>query len=573
MLEKINTKKGFNIITIIILIVTTLFMFYWIGKKEGFHEDEVFSYGSSNYKWDNVFQAAGKSDFLNRAIEKYVIVDTIGKTIENIQYYLSNQSEFSKLSAEIQKNDKPVWKTSEEAVDYVTVGEGDVFNYFSVYYNQSRDVHPPLFYALVHLFSSIAYGIFSKYIVFAINLIFFLLTCYIIRKIFILFNKKWLGLVAIIFYGLSMGAASTVIFLRMYMMLTFFSLTYLYINLKILNNNMEISKREKWQLFGTVLLGFLTQYYFCIFALIVFILMFIRFIQKKQYKMLRKYIVIHIITAIVGIILFPASIYHIFFSYRGAGGASNGRNIIESLSFFIKEIAYSFSINNILMYILLGLVILGIAIRGLIKIKGINQDKIRKLYQYLLIIIPTIVYFIIVSITSPNVEAKYAVRYVMPILPELVILFVLAIYRVFKNKKIAYSVTIASIAIITLNGLFTNEPKYLYIGYNNYLKIAEEYKNLDFVYAVDNAFTQLTSLPEFMTYNKSLIINMNYDKLDFLRTDKELQSQEQFILCIKKWINVEDTLNKILEYSGFSNYEVLLNQQDDTQSVIYLISR
>lgn len=36
MLEKINTKKGYNIITIIVLIITVIFMFYWIGQKEGF---------------------------------------------------------------------------------------------------------------------------------------------------------------------------------------------------------------------------------------------------------------------------------------------------------------------------------------------------------------------------------------------------------------------------------------------------------------------------------------------------------------------------------------------------------
>ena len=121
--------------------------------------------------------------------------------------------------------------------------------------------------------------------------------------------------------------------------------------------------------------------------------------------------------------------------------------------------------------------------------------------------------------------------------------------------------------------MITNEPKYLYRGYQNYLDIAEEYKDLDFVYAVDNAFTQLTSLPEFAIYNKSLIINMNYDKLDFLATDQELQSQDQFVLTIKKWMNVEDTLNKILENTGFTKYELLLDQNDDTQSIIYLVSR
>lgn len=80
-------------------------------------------------------------------------------------------------------------------------------------------------------------------------------------------------------------------------------------------------------------------------------------------------------------------------------------------------------------------------------------------------------------------------------------------------------------------------------------------------------------MPEFMIYNKSLIINMNYDKLDFLKTDTELQSQEQFVLSVKKWMNVEDTLNKILEYTGFTKYELLLNQEDDTQSMIYLITK
>ena len=573
MLEKINTKTGYNILTIIVVMITTIFMFYWIGQKEGFHEDEIFSYGSSNYKWDNVFQAAGKSDFINRAIEKYIIADSFGETLNNIGYYLANQEEFGALSGELQKNDKPVWKTSEEAKDYATVGEGDVFNYFSVYYNQSRDVHPPLFYMLVHLFSSIAYGIFSKYIIFAINLIFFILTCYFIRKIFVLFNKKWLGLLAIIFYGLSMGAASTVIFLRMYMMITFFGLAYLYINLRILNNNLEITKKDKWQLFGVILLGFLTQYYFCIFALLVFVLMFIRFIQKKQYKMLKKYIIIHLVTAIVGIVLFPASIYHIFFSYRGAGGTENGRSIIQSLQFYFNELANSFSINNILIYIIILAAIIGIIVRLILKLKNVKKEKIQRLYQYLLLIVPTLLYFIIVAKISPNVEAKYAVRYIMPILPECTIIFILGMYKIFGNKKIAYGITIGTVVIVTVNGMMTNEPKYLYKGYNNYLEIAKEYKDLDFVYAVDNAFTQLTSIPEFMIYNKSLIINMNYDKLDFLKTDEELQNQDQFILCIKKWLNVEDTLNKILEYSGFSNYELLLNQEDDTQSIIYLVSR
>ena len=571
MLEKINSKKGYNIITIIVLIITVVFMFYWIGQKEGFHEDEIFSYGSSNYKWDNVFQAAGKSDFLNRTIEKYVIGDSIGKTIENIGYYLSHQDEFGKLAGEIHSGDKPVWKTSEDAKDYVTIGEGDVLNYFSVYYNQSRDVHPPLFYMLVHLVSSIAYGIFSKYIIFSINLLFFVLSFVVIKKIFEMFNKKWLGLIALLLYGLSMGAASTVIFLRMYMMITFFGIAYLYVNLKIIKNNLEITKKEKWQLFWTILLGFLTQYYFCILVFGIFVLMFIRFIQKKEYKMLKKYIIIHIVSALVGIILFPASIYHIFFSYRGVNLIGNERSILQTIVFYIERICEAYSINNILIYVIIALGVIGVIARVIIAKK--NNKKIKNLFAYLVIIIPTLIYFLVVVKMAPDIDAKYAMRYVMPILPELAIIFVLALEAIFRNKKVSYTVTAVAVLVVTISGMLTNEPKYLYKGYNKYVKIAEQYKNLDFVYAVDNAFTHMTSMPEFLIYKKSLIINMNYDKLDFLRTDEELQSQDQFILTIKKWMNVEDTLNKILEYTGFSNYEVLLEQEDDTGSIIYLVSR
>ena len=572
MLEKLKSKTGYNVLTILVLIIVTIFMFYWIGQKEGFHEDEIFSYGSSNYKWDNVFQAAAKSDFFNRTIEKYIITDDFGETLENIKYYVFHQDEFGELAGEIQRNDKPEWKTPEMAKEYATIGEGVVFNYLSVYYNQVRDVHPPLFYMLVHLVSSIAYGVFSKYIIFAINLVFMLLTCYTIRKIFILFDKKYLGLIAILFYGLSMGAASTAVFLRMYAMLSFFCLMYLYLNLRILKNNLETTKKDKWKLCFTVLLGFLTQYYFCIFAILIFVLMCIRMIYKKEYKTLRRYIVIHVVTAIVGLILFPAAIKHIFFSYRGVGGDDNGISLMEGLRFYLKILGEGFSINNILMFVLVALGIIGIVTA--IIIKKSKKQKIEKLYQYILLLVPTIIYFIFIAKMAPSVEAKYAIRYIMPILPEIAIIFVLGIYRIFKNKKIAYTLTICATLIITINGMFTNKPKYLYTGYNNYLKIAEEYKDLDFVYAVDNAFTYLTSLPEFMIYNKSIIINMNFDKLDFLTTDEELQSQDKFILTIKRWMNVDDTLNQILEYTGFTNYEVLLNQpEDDTGSIIYLVSR
>ena len=63
----------------------------------------------------------------------------------NILNYLNNPNLFMQEYNDLVKQEKPIWKTKEEAKEYLTINDGDTFNFFSVYYNQSRDVHPPLF--------------------------------------------------------------------------------------------------------------------------------------------------------------------------------------------------------------------------------------------------------------------------------------------------------------------------------------------------------------------------------------------------------------------------------------------
>lgn len=170
-------------------------------------------------------------------------------------------------------------------------------------------------------------------------------------------------------------------------------------------------------------------------------------------------------------------------------------------------------------------------------------------------------------------DSKYTIRYVTAILPVISLGIILLIDTIIKNKKISIVMTVVVSIIISSIGLIYNEPKYLYKGYNEYLKIAEKYKDFDFVYMCDNGFTHINSLPEFMIYNKSMIININHDNLDFLITEPELQKQEQFVLSIKKWMNVDEVLKNVLEKTGFTEYEVLLDDKGDFNSKIYLIKR
>lgn len=559
-----------KILFIITLVILTIIMFYWIGKKEGFHEDEIFSYGSSNYSLDNVFQRYGSKDEVNQIIFDKILVGDLSNITNNIINYLSNPNFFMQEYDDLVKQEKPIWKTKEEAKDYLTINDGDIFNFFSVYYNQSRDVHPPLFYFVVHVVSSICFGTFSKYIIFAINLIFFILACFVLRKILILLNRKYLTIPLIILYGLSIGAISIVMFLRMYQMLVFFTLLSLYLHIKIIKNNYEIDKKIRNQLIVTTILGFLTQYYFCIFAFLEFITLILILIKNKKYDTFKKYIKYHIISAIIGVAIFPASIYHIFFSYRGMG-ADIKVNLFDSLRTYITELGYSFSLSSIgliLTFVVIAVLLCILLIKRHKKIGNINIPIIS------IISIPTLLFFCIICIIAPQMQSNTLVRYIAIVIPLVSLILIIAIdylLRTIFSKKIISAILTVLVLILSIYGLINNFPRYLYKGYNKILDIAKNNSNLNYVYICDNNFTYLSSLPEFMVYDKTKIINVNMDDLEILKNDEELKSKEEYILCIKKWLNCDEILKDVMYYSGFNNCELLIDSEE-MESLIYKIS-
>lgn len=323
-------KNNIKYIVIILIIVTI--MTFFMTKKEGYHEDEMFSYGSSNYTWDNVYRPYGKEDATNVLVRTKIAKGNLFNILKNVKYYVwDHRDETDSFLLEFDSNRKPIWRTSEEAKDYLTVEGNEVGNYFNVYYNQARDVHPPLFYFLVHTVSLFFYGTFSKYIIYSINIIFMIASLVTIKKIFEAIDKKHLIIPGLILYGCSMGAISTVILQRMYAMLTFFSLEFILINIKIAKNDFQIDKKTWIELGFITVLGFLTQYYFCILAVLIALMIFIGICREKDKKQILKYIFNYAKIAVIGIVIYPFAINHMFFSYRGVGEAKMQRGFIEKL--------------------------------------------------------------------------------------------------------------------------------------------------------------------------------------------------------------------------------------------------
>lgn len=564
-------KKINNILFYIAIIITTIVMFVFIGQKNGWHEDEIFSYGSSNYKYDNLFLNFGDKDSLNQLIDEKIVGKNIGETLKNISYYLKNEDEFQdELNKKIAE-EKPIWKTKEQAKEYMTVSSDEIFNYWSVYYNQARDVHPPLFYMLVHLVSSICLNNFTKYIIFSINLIFYIASCFVLKKILKLFNKEELSWITVLLYGLSMGMISIVMFQRMYMMLTFFAMVYLYLNINIFKNSFEIDKKTKRKLTITVILGFLTQYYFCIYAALVAIISAICMIKNKKWDSLKRYVWCHVKAAIIGLILFPASIYHIFFSYRGAAGGVAEGSYLSRLQEYLKLIFYGFSIPEILGYITLGIII-AMFIRRIIIAK--RKDIAT------LICLPIFLFVLVIAKIAPFINIRY-ISIVFPIIIIAVELGVVSsvkeLMKTIKNDKIpqfirknASIIILVVIALVASGyGLLKSKPEFLYKDYSKRIEIAEQYSNLKFVYIGQSPFNQLQDMEEFLRYDNSIIINTW--QLDRLKEIDGLDDNTEFILNIKCWVSDFDkTLKTVLENTGAKDYELLI---DDGQSRVYKVKK
>lgn len=562
--EKINLIK-----TSVAIIITSILMFVFIGQKHGWHEDEIFSYGSSNYRYDNTFQRFGYRDSLNELLDEKIIDSNPVTTLKNAVYYITHSSEFSDELHKKMKNETPVWKTPEQAMEFLTISKDDIFNYWSVYYNQSRDVHPPLFYILVHFVSCLFLNRFSKYIIFSINLAFYIAVCIMMRAVMKLFGKDKFSWLAILLYGLSMGGISTVMFQRMYIMLTFFILAYIYLNLKIIKSNFEIDKKTKKLLFFTVIGGFLTQYHFCFYAAFLAAVMVV-IMKKKKSVFLKDYISCHIKSAIVGILLFPASIYHIFFSYRGIGGTPAEEGFLTKLTGFMDLSFYAFSMPRVIGYICLTVCIL---------FSAYKLYRSRQKAVIAAMAVPPILFFLIIVKTVPFVNIRY-IAILFPLAAIGAILIIssalndISAYLLQNNKSdrtvklLGMPAALLAVIVLSVYGLVSSKPEFLYTEYTEKIKIADTFSSLKLVYVDDANFVHMKDMEEFLRYKSSLIVTKEH--LGVLKNNEGLDGEHEFILDIKTWI--EDYDKVFIKVLGYTNASECTLLYEDDKSRIYKVT-
>lgn len=139
--KNVMSKKQHFYITFFLICVIV------IACKKNFHVDEIFTYGLANHVDGSIAMAPQTAPYLY----------------------------------------EPAERAYEE---YMAVQEGHRLDFKNVWNLQEKDVHPPFYYVLIHLISSVFAGSASKWIAASVNIVFMLLTLWMVRKILCLFVRR-----------------------------------------------------------------------------------------------------------------------------------------------------------------------------------------------------------------------------------------------------------------------------------------------------------------------------------------------------------------------------------------------
>ena len=277
-----------------------------------------------------------------------------------------------------------------------------------------------------------------------------------------------------------------------------------------------------------------------------------------------KYIVLHIIYAIIGVLIFVPCVHHLLSSERGISNFGN-TDYINHLLKYIKYLAYAFTIDaDIGLMVILMLIIVG-AVIYLIK-------KNKDVFVILLTLIPSIIYFLlIVKLTSYQ-----EFRYIMPVIPFVVLTIMIILDDIFEFKYKNICILFISILSIIF-GFIYSSPKFLFEEYQSSLDIAEKNSNKPFVFVYDNIFNHMQSIPEMMIYKKSIIINYDKGELQYIMNSDELDKEDSYILCIKTYMDNNKIIEEIKQNTDFKNVEQIYFGPEASSEIIsnnlYIVSK
>lgn len=457
-------------------------------------------------------------------------------------------------------------------LNYMTVDKNSRFNYSNVWKNQSQDVHPPLWYAILHTICSLTPHVFSRWQAGIINLIFGLLTLYYARKlIMVLTDQKAVLNILSISFILASGILSSISFLRMYVAAMFFVTVLSYLIIHQIGGKFNFS----FYLFylTIIVFGALTHYYCIIFSVMISSAYGVYLIFAKKWKDVFALCIAAIMAGFLVYMIFPAIVQHIFYGYRGVESIHNFTNTEDywtRLKYFFNDLSANLY-GSLLGYILVTLFfVLCVAARLYLSNEHFQRELVSQNekitgIRYLVLIIPCILYFLLIS----KIAVLMTIRYFYPIFTVAFIgiyCLVCSGFRYFLSERACLITMCVLMAIVTVQCWTKVEWEYLYISNRPFLDSAPSYSDVDCICIYNGATWILQDeFSELSNYNSLTIFNSGVEKQmisDMIMTDT--------VIITLIHMNDKDYLEGLLEaLPQFTQYNIMGSTGYGTSYIFY----
>lgn len=589
--KSMDYKKQIGHLTALLSILVILCCF--TVRKEGYHMDELLSFELSNAEFNPWIVPTQPEGRLAKFMREEIYGDSFGETLVNlkdtVQDVISNRGNSKLLQYKADVYPEPVWISARQFQDYLTVDSRDCFNYFSVYFNVKDDNHPPLHFMLLHTMCSIFQGGPAPFQGCVINIAAVLGCCICFFKLGSLLEEKkvipegcgnlW-GICAGLLYGISTGAIATTLLIRMYGMLTFFCVALFYLHVK---KWLERGFRKKNKgLMAVTVLGFLTQYFFLFYCFGLAAVTMGLLLVKKRYAEARTYLRTMLLSAVIGVVVFPFSIQDVLSSGRGMEALQNlsrgfsgyGTRLAAFGALWVKG-SFGSVLSGIVILICLAAGTVCLAVRKG-KTAGETKEELEKDLEeekndtrplWLILVLPVCGYFLLAARMSPYLVD----RYIMPLFPFGALFLTLMFGKIgsaLRNRN-QYLILLPVCALCILNVL-TYDGEYLFRGYHRQLEVADRYAGLPCICLYEGT-GYYYNLEEFTRYEKTLLLQL--PELEQRRDISSLTGMEQVIVLKKSIVEEEAALETLKKY-GWEVEEILLDADDSVYGdTVYLCSR
>lgn len=512
-----RNKVANKLISAIVYLIFALLMFFLLSQKVNYNIDELLSYGLANH-------ANGQPWFDD------------GVT------YIPAQSPW---------------------LSYLSVQEGHAFDLRNVWENQASDVHPPFYYVILHSICSLFPGKFSMWFAGSINIVFALLTLYVVKKLaFELTEDRKVSIVVSVFFALSGGILYSALFLRMYVMTMFLVglVTCLFLRATGLDN-------LSWQFYAALIMvsyiGALTHYYFIVYLFFLCLVFGIWLLYHNRYSETILFVFSMGLSACLAVITFPSMLRHVFL---GGRGVESVENLQGSISDYLKRLGSFYQFVNerllggILTYVFIAAIFIWLFLKWVVRnnaseifgsgtdINDAAQPKV-KMIKWLLIMIPSICYYLLVSKIAVYIDARY-LSPTYAVFMGWILCGIFVIGQRTLKKRYWISASGLLLAIVVVNSWRICNGDLMYRDSEGLFSRAESHAECSCLYIYDVSWKPLLSFLEISRYK-----SVTFFKVNNMESIADIQnlSDKEMVVCIASDSDSEEILKYILEVSPSLN--------------------